>query len=315
MRKSFYAKIVLLLPLILAVMLCCACDDGGGTSDGGLVGGGGGAGNGGGSNSPDGGSNGPNGGGSSGSGSSSPTGGGGDSGTTGGGGDSGTSGGEDDGGGSEENPGTLLGTYKWTHYWLEYEAEYTDDGCVKDTNIYNMAGAVIATVCSEYATELKDETVGYLEDGRFLDGQGPCSKDDFCFDVWPDSEVLKYPYWVGSDDNPLHPWRSVASDPAVIPFGAKLYIKELDGVALPDPSPVAFDPATEGFVWDDTCNCFRHDGCVVVEDTGTGVIGNHLDFFALSNDIHHYLQTEMNLPVDANFEDQITVYKDSPRCQ
>ncbi|SAL96107.1 hypothetical protein [Absidia glauca] len=67
------------------------------------------------------------------------------------------------------------------------------------------------------------------------------------------------PFGIGSNENPLVPWVSVASND--LKRGTRLYIKELDQVRLPD-----------GQV---------HNGCVRVDDEGWSFGKCQLDFFIL----------------------------------
>lgn len=77
------------------------------------------------------------------------------------------------------------------------------------------------------------------------------------------------PYGLGSeDDNALTPWVSVASND--LKHGTKLYIKELDGVKLPQGK--------------------THNGCVRVDDKGWSFGGCQLDFFVLQFTSYQKLQ-------------------------
>ncbi|KAI8083215.1 uncharacterized protein B0P05DRAFT_536530 [Gilbertella persicaria] len=69
----------------------------------------------------------------------------------------------------------------------------------------------------------------------------------------------KTPYGLGSNSDKLTPWVSVAAND--IKRGTKLYIKELDGLKLPD-----------GKV---------HNGCVRVDDQSWSYGGCQIDFFVL----------------------------------
>lgn len=77
------------------------------------------------------------------------------------------------------------------------------------------------------------------------------------------------PYGLGSEnDNALTPWVSVASND--LHPGTKLYIKELDGVKLPQGK--------------------THNGCVRVDDKGWSFGGCQLDFFVLQFTSYQKLQ-------------------------
>ncbi len=80
-----------------------------------------------------------------------------------------------------------------------------------------------------------------------------------------------FPNGTGAQDNPLHPYRTIACDLGWVggsrpwvdggypAFGQQIYIPAADGVVLPDGSV--------------------HDGIFTCEDTGGAVIGNHIDVF------------------------------------
>ena len=62
----------------------------------------------------------------------------------------------------------------------------------------------------------------------------------------------------------LQPFRTVAVDRNLIKLGSLLYVPDLEGRTMPGRKPLG------GFV---------HDGCVMADDTGGGIIGNQLDLF------------------------------------
>jgi hypothetical protein len=77
------------------------------------------------------------------------------------------------------------------------------------------------------------------------------------------------PYGLGSDDdNHLVPWVSVASND--LKQGTTLYIKQLDGVTLPDGK--------------------KHNGCVRVDDEGWSFGSCQLDFFVLQFSAYQKLE-------------------------
>ncbi|KAG0166682.1 hypothetical protein DFQ28_007013 [Apophysomyces sp. BC1034] len=69
----------------------------------------------------------------------------------------------------------------------------------------------------------------------------------------------KAPFGIGSSNNALKPWVSVASNN--IDIGTKLYIKALDGLQLP--------------------NGKTHNGCVRVDDVGWNLEECQVDLFVL----------------------------------
>lgn len=71
-----------------------------------------------------------------------------------------------------------------------------------------------------------------------------------------------YKFGIGSKNNPLVPYVSIATDPSVIPFGSKVFIQEAVGVSY-------FIDGQE----------FIHDGYFRADDVGGAIKGNHIDVF------------------------------------
>jgi 3D (Asp-Asp-Asp) domain-containing protein len=69
----------------------------------------------------------------------------------------------------------------------------------------------------------------------------------------------KHPYGIGSDDNSIYPFTSVASND--LKLGTKLYVKAIDGLLMPTGQ--------------------THNGCLRVDDSGDSFSGCQLDFFVL----------------------------------
>lgn len=156
-------------------------------------------------------------------------------------------------------PGDPLGSFVLTYYWVADEADYPG---IADTEVFDADCLLLATVSADFFDALALEGTGRLLDDRVLNYEGACgcATSPCFFEV--DAE---HPWGSGSMDRPLVPFRSVAVDPLVVPIGARLWIAELDGVAMPG------EPPWGGFV---------HDGCVAADDTGGAIDGAHLDFFA-----------------------------------
>jgi 3D (Asp-Asp-Asp) domain-containing protein len=75
-----------------------------------------------------------------------------------------------------------------------------------------------------------------------------------------ETDIEKCPTSFGASRKCLKPFKSVAADPALYPFGTKIYVPAADGVTLPDGS--------------------QHDGTFVVEDTGGDIDGtSRFDFY------------------------------------
>lgn len=69
----------------------------------------------------------------------------------------------------------------------------------------------------------------------------------------------QFPWGIGSQDNPLDIFVSVAANDTLLPFGKKIYVPQLDGIQLPN---------------NNICN-----GCLRVDDTGFSFGDNQIDFF------------------------------------
>ena len=212
----------------------------------------------------------------------------------------------DDGNSSgQEDLGTDIGTFEWTYYWIVFDGDYSGG---KTSTLYLEDGTELH-VTDDFANRVKTEGTGYLDDAEktLINLGEPCShsSDGKCFSI---VNKTQFPYGIGSYDNPLHPWRSIAADLSAsgLSNGQKLYIPQLDGVEMPQVEDIVFDPSSEGFKWDDSCECYRHDGCVVVEDEG--VTGMHLDFFALTKPAYHTIDLNMGEI------ESISVYANSPKC-
>jgi len=180
----------------------------------------------------------------------------------------------------------LLGTFHMTYYWMEQE-ESSDK---KNTAIYTPSCKRIARVNRKFARRLAMEGTGRLEDGRTINVARKCTcKFSPCFFVAKDD----HRWGVGVRSRPLSPFRSIAVDKRKIRYGTRVYIAELDGLTMPGAPPWG------GFV---------HDGCVTADDTGGGVKGRQVDFFAAKR--QHY---------DAFFRrhklTRVTVYDGAERCK
>lgn len=183
-------------------------------------------------------------------------------------------------------PGPAIGSFELTYYWVTEEAAF--DGA-DTTTLYDDACNVLASVPQGFADALELEGTGRLTDGRMLNYWGVCgcARSPCYFEV-DDT----HPWGHGVKNQALVPFRSVAVDHSVIAHGASLYIEPLDGVKMPGQAPWG------GFV---------HDGCVRADDTGSAIIGKHLDLFAARKG--DYLTLSRMLGVS-----QVTVRKGGERC-
>jgi 3D (Asp-Asp-Asp) domain-containing protein len=158
----------------------------------------------------------------------------------------------------DRGAGASLGTFEFTYYWVASEASYTG---AKDTSVYNSQCTKLATVPKKFWDALKLEGTGRLTDGRLLNYSGPCGcARSPCFkELGADK-----PWGEGVQSRALSPYRSIAVDKNKIAYGSWMYIPELDGVMMPGDAP-----------W----GGWLHDGCVQAADTGSAIVGKHIDFF------------------------------------
>lgn len=183
-------------------------------------------------------------------------------------------------------PGALHGTFQLTYYWVTAEADYSG---AADTTLYQPGCAALATVPAAFASSLDLEGTGRLRDGRVVNVDGACGcARSPCYAPVP----VDHPWGTGVQNRPLAPYRSVAVDRTVIPYGTPLYVPELDGVTVPG------DPPWGGFV---------HDGCVLAADTGGGIVGMHVDWFVGLKASYRTLDAALGL-------DTITVHDGGARC-
>lgn len=117
----------------------------------------------------------------------------------------------------------------------------------------------IAEVSRDFLAQLHLQGTGKLRDGRVVNiwGACPCERKP-CF------KVMANKWGTAGAGTPLQPFRTVAVDRKIIKLGALLYVPLLEGRTMPGRAPWG------GFV---------HDGCVVADDTGGGIVGNQLDLF------------------------------------
>jgi 3D (Asp-Asp-Asp) domain-containing protein len=135
--------------------------------------------------------------------------------------------------------------------------------------LYDRSCEPIAQVTRSFAMQLQMQGTGRLRDGRTVNIWGACGCERSpCF------KVTGQKWGTAGNGRPLSPFRTVAVDPSVVALGSLLYIPELEGVMMPGSAP-----------W----GGFRHDGCVVADDTGGGIIGNKVDFFVGRRAHYHSL--------------------------
>ncbi len=273
--------------LLMLAVAACGSDDGTASGSGGQAGAAGSGASGGAAGSATGGSAGTGGGAGSPSGGTSGSGGSPSGGSPAGG--TGGSGGAPADAGSDAAlppPGPTLGSFQLTYYWVTTEEEYTG---TKDTKLYDKSCKLLATVTAKFAASLKLEGTGRLTDGTILNYSGSCScPTSPCYLV----ADAQHPWGYGVQNKALVPFRSFAVDKAVIPYGSKVYVPELDGVMVPGDTP-----------W----GSFLHDGCFSADDTGGAIIGKHIDWFVALK--KHYVDLNSKLGLS-----KITVHQGGARC-
>jgi len=178
-----------------------------------------------------------------------------------------------------------IGAFRLTYYLVAEESEHAG---ARATAIYGEDCTPLAKVAKSFAKDLALEGTGRLNDGRMLNWAGRCKKGR------PKYRVLDAtrPWGLGVGDLALVPFRSIATDPKVVPTGTRVYVAELDGVTMPGVAPWG------GFV---------HDGCVDAVDVGEGIRGQHIDFFSGTRSAYHTLDGALKLR-------HITVYEAGSRC-
>ncbi|KAI8331675.1 hypothetical protein BC941DRAFT_456023 [Chlamydoabsidia padenii] len=172
--------------------------------------------------------------------------------------------------------GRALGScYKkatFTFYWIpkEGDKDMLNNGKTvtlngpKTESLDDSKGKSIAKVAETTYEKFQMEGTGLLQNGVMVN-LGSSS------DTFLKVNRKTDPYGMGSNSNPLVPWVSVASND--LKRGTLLYVKQLDGIKLPD-----------GKV---------HNGCVRVDDKGWSFGGCQLDFFTLQFSAYKILSNKI----------------------
>jgi 3D (Asp-Asp-Asp) domain-containing protein len=180
-----------------------------------------------------------------------------------------------------DTSGELLGTAELTYYWVAYEGDY--DGPA-DTTIGTCSSEPIAVVPYDFAAAARLEGTGRLLDDRMINIDCSC---DGGFDCFVELDQDLFPWGMGSADNPLVPFLSVATDTDVIPHGTVMYSPELAGLELPG-------------------DAGNHDGCLRADDVGGAIVDWHIDWFVGLRDNYYEL--------DPVVPEEVTLYGDVPAC-
>eukprot|EP00347_Sterkiella_histriomuscorum_P005940 403354680 len=161
---------------------------------------------------------------------------------------------------------------KWTYYWICYESDESGSGA-KDTWLKTCKGKNIAQVTRHYAERVRMEGTGKLNEGSVVNlGDCDCGNGFSCFEKF---DAKKYPFGIGSNDNPIYPYVSVASNDEKV--GTTIMVEQLKNVVL---------PGTGGQ---------KHNGCVRVDDQGWSFGSNHLDFFVAKEKYYHSLDSVLGI--------------------
>lgn len=167
-----------------------------------------------------------------------------------------------------------------TYYWIAFETLHKPGPTVTIKTCNNKP---LAKVLRSFAEEMKTEGTGVSKAGKVFNfGDCDCGSGFSCFD---EIDNKKFPFGIAADDKPLRPYATVAAND--VKAGAKLYLKELDGVKL---------PSGETF-----------NGCVIADDRGHGFGGRHIDWFVAKETNFDKLDAKLNL----NF---VTVFN-APNCK
>lgn len=155
-----------------------------------------------------------------------------------------------------------FGAYKLknTYYYFIDENDYQNQDQTQP--VLSLSGHVLAMVSPLFYRDLKMEGSGKTTEGKMLNYAGT-----------KDGQVrfryTNHDYGTGVGNCPLIPYKTIAVDPDVVPFGSKVFIKETLGMKLPDGS--------------------IHDGNWMAEDTGSAIVGNRVDIFVGSDRKGKYL--------------------------
>jgi len=189
--------------------------------------------------------------------------------------------------------GKILGTFRNTYYDFPSEAEHA---AKSSTSVPLMNGSCqpiakvprtfYEAVCVQGSGSLaKGGTVSFAKRDCACAEVCPRTNQKICFDTL---DKATFPWGRGAAGTPIAPLRSVAADTSVLAMGTVVYIPELDGL-----------PRDNGG---------NTDGCFVVEDRGSKVLGEHVDIFTGQPSQTAVLNTQ----VPSN--QGVTVVVDAPKC-
>ncbi|MDA3863078.1 MAG: 3D domain-containing protein [Deltaproteobacteria bacterium] len=191
--------------------------------------------------------------------------------------------------------GNFLGKYWITYYYLSREIEAAGDDSVF---LDDSQCVPLAHVPWEFATDVCVEGSGKLLGGDVINFSKSCDCGIPCplggIICYTFLDKKKFPWGAGSRNNALVPFRSIAVDNNMIPYGSVVYMPRWDGFYIP---------------LIDNIGNFYHDGCFRADDVGGWIKGDHFDFFAGTDRM--WLHLEKLMPTKSKFK----IYLDAPRCQ
>jgi 3D (Asp-Asp-Asp) domain-containing protein len=188
-------------------------------------------------------------------------------------------------------------------YWLVLESDYDDPGSQNvpksgrgkndrvpentRVDLYTPLGFFLGRFTEKFAWALRLEGSALMADGRVINYSGKCNFGyGTCYEQL---DISKHPFGRGAGIRPLIPFKSVAIDPRLLPFGEPIYVPEFDGLVLPDGS--------------------IHDGCVRADDTGGGIKKRKMDFFVVTYGNFRFLLDQLQNVT------WITPHIEAPRCE
>lgn len=155
-----------------------------------------------------------------------------------------------------------IGDLKPTFYWVAME---TNDGQARNKELKDMDGNVLARVSAKFWSAIRLEGTGKLLDGRVINYKGRVDLPDGTKEIRYIVCPPEAPYGYGYENlYVLHPFRSVAVDPRVVPIGSKVFIPKAVGIALPDGT--------------------THDGFFQAIDIGDAIQNKRIDMFTSYGD-------------------------------
>jgi len=158
---------------------------------------------------------------------------------------------------SADEPGPVGENKFWiTYYYVVNSKSYPD---THDVDIKDVLGRSIPTqkVNEQFRKDMDIEGTGWLRDGRTVNYAK-------VIDGEIRYKVVDHKYGEGIGRCPLDPFHTIAVDPSKIPFGAKVKIKEFEGVEYVN----------------ENGKKARHDGLFMAYDRGGMIKENHIDIFA-----------------------------------